>query len=91
MRRLIDDAPLKGAPAVGPLGEVRLPRRGVDLVELTTGVERALIAQALEKARGNVTRAAALLGLARRSLQKRMQRLGVRPLGAATAPFGRAS
>lgn len=91
VRRLIDDAPRKRAPTVAPIGEVRLPRRGLDLAELTERIERVLIEQALDKAKGNVTLAAALLGMSRRSLQKRLRRLQVRPRGALTAPEGRAA
>lgn len=40
--------------------------------------EKAYIEQALEKARGNVSRAAALSGVGRRFFQKAMQRHGLR-------------
>jgi DNA-binding NtrC family response regulator len=55
----------KGAPGL------ELPDSGIDLDE----VERALIRQALAKESGNVTRAARLLGLTRRTLQYRLEKM----------------
>jgi DNA-binding NtrC family response regulator len=55
----------KGAPGL------ELPDSGIDLDE----VERALIRQALAKVSGNVTRAARLLGLTRRTLQYRLEKM----------------
>ena len=54
-------------------GGVALPAEGVDLEE----VERALIAQALEAARGNKTRAARLLRLTRDTLRYRLEKYGI--------------
>jgi DNA-binding NtrC family response regulator len=48
-----------------------LPDSGIDLEAL----ERSLILKALEKAGGNVTRAARLLGLTRRTLQYRLEKM----------------
>ncbi len=54
-------------------GGVALPTEGVDLEE----VERTLIAQALEAARGNKTRAARLLRLTRDTLRYRLEKYGI--------------
>jgi two-component system response regulator AtoC len=51
----------------------RLPAGGIDLESL----ERDLIRQALEQARGNKTRAAALLGLSRDRLRYRLEKYGL--------------
>jgi two-component system response regulator AtoC len=51
----------------------RLPAGGIDLESL----ERDLIRQALEQARGNKTRAAALLGLSRDTLRYRLEKYGI--------------
>jgi two-component system response regulator AtoC len=50
---------------------IELPDSGIDLEAL----ERSLIVKALEKAQGNVTRAARLLGLTRRTLQYRLEKI----------------
>ena len=62
------------APAVA-LPEI--PAEGLSLEEL----ERGLILQALEKARGNKSRAARLLGLTRRTLYSRLEKHGLRAPG----------
>jgi DNA-binding NtrC family response regulator len=62
-------------PAPAPLPEI--PEEGLSLEEL----ERGLILQALEKARGNKSRAARLLGLTRRTLYSRLEKHGLRPPG----------
>ncbi len=54
----------------GPLG-LEIPEAGIDL----EGVERTLILKALEKTEGNVSRAARLLGLSRRTLQYRLEKI----------------
>jgi DNA-binding NtrC family response regulator len=51
----------------------RLPAGGIDLESL----ERDLIRQALDQARGNKTRAAALLGLTRDTLRYRLEKYGI--------------
>jgi transcriptional regulator with PAS, ATPase and Fis domain len=62
---------------------LEIPDSGVELEE----IERALIAKALEKSGGNVTRAARLLGLSRRTLQYRLVKIEAeREGGAAPAP-----
>jgi DNA-binding NtrC family response regulator len=51
-----------------------LPDTGVDLAE----VERRFVEQALRRTQGNVTKAAALLGLSRDTLRYRMDKFGLR-------------
>ena len=48
-----------------------IPDSGIDLDE----VERSLVLRALEKTDGNVSRAARLLGLTRRTLQYRLEKI----------------
>jgi DNA-binding NtrC family response regulator len=57
---------------------IEIPETGIDI----EGVERSLIVKALEKAQGNVTRAARLLGLTRRTLQYRLEKMQGAPNGA---------
>jgi DNA-binding NtrC family response regulator len=54
----------------GPLG-FEIPETGIDLEAL----EKSLVLKALDKAQGNVTRAARLLGLTRRTLQYRLEKI----------------
>jgi len=65
-------------PAVGPAaaekGAFELPAEGVSLED----VEKALVVQALERAGGNQTRAAALLGLHRDQIRYRIEKFGLR-------------
>ena len=70
--------------AAGPGIPVDIPDEGIDLDVL----ERRLILRALEKADGNVTRAARLLGLSRRTLQYRLEKIQAAPDGAVGAPDG---
>lgn len=58
--------------APDPATPVRLPEGGIEL----ESVERELLRQALERADGNRTRAAALLGLSRHTLRYRMEKFG---------------
>jgi transcriptional regulator with PAS, ATPase and Fis domain len=60
----------KAGAAAGGLA-LEIPDGGLDLEAL----ERDLIKKALSKAEGNVTRAARLLGLSRRTLQYRLEKL----------------
>jgi two-component system response regulator PilR (NtrC family) len=55
-----------GAPAGAG---ARLPEAGIDLEAHVASIERALIAQALERAGGVKTRAAELLGMSFRSFR----------------------
>jgi DNA-binding NtrC family response regulator len=72
------------------LMDVEIPEGGLDL----EGLERSLILKALDKAGGNVTQAARLLGLSRRTLQYRLEKLEAggtaegAPNGAPTARKG---
>jgi DNA-binding NtrC family response regulator len=56
-------------------GEFVLPEHGFQLDEF----EKQLIYQALEKAEGNRTRAAEMLGITRRRLYSMMERFGINP------------
>jgi transcriptional regulator with PAS, ATPase and Fis domain len=74
-----EDLPLLNRPfgnsnATKP-GEFVLPDHGFQLDEF----EKQLIYQALEKAEGNRTRAAELLGITRRRLYSMMERFGINP------------
>ena len=51
---------------------------GLHLRSRVDALESALVQEALEKTRGNQTRAAQLLGLSRFGLQKMIKRLGVK-------------
>jgi len=89
VRRL---ATVPGAPAAvqaagfleGGFAVPEIPDGGLSLEAL----ERALILQALEKAKGNKSRAARLLGLTRRTLYSRMEKHGLRTAGDADTPEG---
>lgn len=50
---------------------------GLDLKSRVDSLERELLREALQKTRGNQTKAAELLGLSRFGLQKMMKRLGL--------------
>ena len=71
-----------GAPRAAM--DLEIPESGINLEDL----ERSLILKALEKAGGNVSRAARLLGLTRRTLQYRMEKIQDAPKGASAAPKG---
>ena len=64
--------------------DLEIPDSGIDL----EAVERSLILKALDKAGGNVTRAARLLGLSRRTLQYRIEKIQAAPEGAPEPPKG---
>ncbi len=66
------DFPLIGTGDLGGHG-IGLPAEGVNLEEL----ERSLVVQALERAGGNQTRAAALLGLNRDQIRYRVEKFGL--------------
>ena len=77
-----DEAPGQiagGAPGWVPV----IPAEGLSLERL----ERELIVQALERARGNKSQAARLLGLTRRTLYSRMERYGLRRPGEGEEPL----
>jgi transcriptional regulator with GAF, ATPase, and Fis domain len=66
-----DFGALKGGAASGDPFD--LPAAGVDLEEL----ERSLVVQALKRAGGNQTKAAALLGLNRDQIRYRVEKFGL--------------
>jgi DNA-binding NtrC family response regulator len=69
----LDRAPSPRGGGPGGRAAIPIPEGGLSLEE----VEKDLILQALEKAGGNKTRAAQLLGLTRRTLYSRMERYGL--------------
>jgi transcriptional regulator with PAS, ATPase and Fis domain len=58
------------------------PERKLNLDEVLTAVEKRLIAMALRRANGNQTEAAALLGVFRTRLGRRIEALGIGPVQA---------
>jgi DNA-binding NtrC family response regulator len=85
----IQPADLPGAVRAGiavrrGLMDLDIPESGIDIEEL----ERTLIVKALQKSGGNVSRAARLLGLSRRTLQYRLEKIQGAPEGASPAPKG---
>ena len=62
--------------AVWIAGELRVQRRVIEAL-----LEKDLIAKALEETGGNVTRAAKLLQISRKSLQTKMKEFGLRDEG----------
>jgi DNA-binding NtrC family response regulator len=60
---------------LGPLSELRLPEKGLDINETLALVETRLTLDALERAKGNKARAAELLGLKRTTLVERLKKL----------------
>jgi ActR/RegA family two-component response regulator len=67
----------------GPLA-LEIPDSGLDLEAL----EKSLVLKALEKTEGNVSRAARLLGLSRRTLQYRLEKIQGAPDGASIVRKG---
>ena len=61
------------APGSPVTAGVSLPAEGVNLEEL----ERSLVVQALERAGGNQTRAATMLGLNRDQIRYRIEKFGL--------------
>ncbi|MHB8764313.1 MAG: sigma-54-dependent transcriptional regulator [Deferrisomatales bacterium] len=75
-----DDLPVEVQPGRRPPpGPWVLPPEGCDLEALEAEMARALVGQALERAGGNVSEAARLLGMARGTLRHRIDGLGLRP------------
>jgi len=69
-----DDFPtLRAVPVAEPQAAPEIPEEGVSMEE----VEKRYILSALEKAGGNKSRAAQLLGMTRRTLYSRMERHGI--------------
>ncbi|MGE5179579.1 MAG: sigma-54-dependent transcriptional regulator [Bacteroidota bacterium] len=68
-----------------PSDRPRAPHESADLLSMGLSLdqmERKMILEALERAQGNKTRAASLLGISRRALYSRMESHGI-PIGAA--------
>jgi two-component system response regulator PilR (NtrC family) len=82
-----DDLPpeLLGAAGFSRPGEMVLPPEGLQLEATLDDIERSLIRQALERAKGVRTHAAGHLGLTFRSFRYRLQKLG---MAGAEAPAG---
>lgn len=59
------------------LTRVELPDTGVDLEEITAGIERKYIERALEMTKGHQGQAADVLGITVRSLRYKMKKLGI--------------
>jgi two-component system response regulator PilR (NtrC family) len=74
-----DDLPpeLLGAAGISRPGELLLPPEGMQLEATLEDIERSFIRQALERAKGVRTHAAAHLGLTFRSFRYRLQKLGM--------------
>ena len=74
-----DDLPpeLLGAAGFSRPGEMLLPPEGLQLEATLEDIERSLIRQALERAKGVRTHAATHLGLTFRSFRYRLQKLGM--------------
>ncbi len=68
-------------PSGGPLGDLRLPEKGLDINETLATVETRLTMDALERSRGNKARAAELLGLKRTTLVERLKKLRLDEVG----------
>jgi transcriptional regulator with PAS, ATPase and Fis domain len=77
-------ASVRARLGTGATPGVEIPDEGIDLDAL----EESLLLKALEKAGGNVSRAARLLGLSRRTMQYRMAKLQGAPTGTGAAPKG---
>ncbi len=63
---------VRHVPSVGASTSIEIPNEGISLEQ----VERDLIKNALNKAGGNKSKAAKLLGITRRKLYSMMERLG---------------
>jgi len=63
--------------------------RGLCLREWVERAEAWRIAQVLRECRGNRTAAARALGIGRRTLYSKLERLGVEPKWGVSAPYGR--
>lgn len=67
-------ATMRAAAEDTAIGEIALPEGGLDIED----VERRLVVMALERTRGNQTRAAALLGLHRDQIRYRIEKFGLK-------------
>jgi len=73
-RLTLDHFPMLSARVSGVHQQFQLPPAGTNLEEL----ERELVLQALERTKGNQTRAAALLGLNRDQIRYRIEKFGLK-------------
>ena len=65
---------LRGPVEAPAVSDVTLPAEGLNIED----VERRLVVMALERTRGNQTRAAALLGLHRDQIRYRIEKFGLK-------------
>ncbi len=73
---LLDDFyPEKGGES---LSLEQLQQQGVSLDEALEDVERKLLSEALQKSKGNATKAASVLGISFRSIRYRLKKLGIK-------------
>ncbi len=67
--------PAGGLTSIAPGANVTVPLQNVTLADALAEVERRMIAEALRKHNGNISRAARELGLTRRGLYLKLDRL----------------
>jgi DNA-binding NtrC family response regulator len=72
-----DQAAPRSMPASLKHGAMEFGDGGIDLNKLVSSLERHLIMQALEKARGVRSKAAQLLSLNRTTLLEKMKKMGI--------------
>jgi transcriptional regulator with GAF, ATPase, and Fis domain len=80
-------ASLSHAAAIDSTVPAAIPDEGIDLEQ----IERTLVEKALEKADGNVTRAARLLNLTRDTMRYRIEKFGLSPAAPAQGGQGETS
>jgi two-component system response regulator AtoC len=68
---------LSGAQIPDLINQIRIPEGGINLEEVIGSMERELIRQALELARGNRSQAAELLGIKRTTFIEKLKRLNL--------------
>jgi DNA-binding NtrC family response regulator len=68
---------VSGAQIPDLINQIRIPEGGINLEEVIGSVERELIRQALELARGNRSQAAELLGIKRTTFIEKLKRLNL--------------
>ena len=76
-----DDFPVICRPAktVAPVSEIEFPNDGVNFNTIVSDLEKRLILQSMEVARGNKKKAAMLLRLKRTTFVEKLRRMGVDP------------
>jgi len=65
------------AATLEPTQEISIPEGGMDLVQTLEDLERKYIEQALTQTKGNLTQAAALLGMTFRSIRYKLKKLEI--------------